>query len=88
MPCYLDNQLLSCNHANHACYYHAIFSNPPIQKLKPIKDICTELNLTQIIDKPTRVTAETESLIDIIMDSSPDLIKESDEWDICISDTV
>ena len=33
--------------------------------------------LKQIIYKPTRVNAETESLIDIIMVSSPYLIEES-----------
>ena len=44
--------------------------------------MCSELNLTQIIDKPTRVTAESESLIDIIMVSSPVLIKECGVQDV------
>ena len=32
-----------------------------------IVDTCNELNLKQIIEEPTRITAQTRSLLDVIM---------------------
>ena len=70
-----------------SCFYQlsswvtstAILLNLPTQKLKPLMMFAINSHKwLQIIDKPKSwVTVETESLIDIIMVSSPDLIKES-----------
>ena len=42
---------------------------------KALSEILLELNLTQIINdnKPTRITDRSESLIDVILISNPDL---------------
>ncbi len=34
---------------------------------KALLDTCNELNLSQIIEEPTRITAQTRSLLDVIM---------------------
>ena len=35
--------------------------------LNPLLGTCNELNLSQIIEEPTRITAQTRSLLDVIM---------------------
>lgn len=42
-----------------------------------LKDLCSRLNITQLITSPTRVTLQSSSLINVIMTSNPDLITES-----------
>ena len=52
-----------------------------------LKDMCCSLNLTQVIEKPTRVsTSQTSSLIDVIMTSNNNLIAESGAVETHISD--
>ena len=47
---------------------------------------CNELNLVQIIKCPTRVTANSESLNDVILVSTHSLVKSSGVIQISISD--
>ena len=42
-----------------------------------LKDVCSSLNLTQLVKSPTRVTPQSSSLIDVIMASNTSLIVES-----------
>ena len=55
---------------------------------KALSEILLELNLTQIINdnKPTRITDRSESLIDVILISNPDLVRDSGVINIAISD--
>ena len=47
---------------------------------------CKELNLIQVIKSPTRITATSESLIDVILVSNPKLTKSSGVFKTLISD--
>ena len=47
---------------------------------------CATVNATQLIDKPTRVTENSRSLLDVILVSDPVLVKSSDVLEITISD--
>ena len=44
---------------------------------KALQEFITESNLTQVINKPARVTDESLSLIDVILVSSPSLVESS-----------
>ena len=57
---------------------------PPLAKLH--KEICSLHGLTQIIDSPTRVTAETSTLIDHILTNSVEKISQSGILDVSLSD--
>ena len=46
----------------------------------------SELNLKQLITLPTRITESSESLIDVVISSTPDLVLESGVIETCISD--
>ena len=46
----------------------------------------TDVNATQLIEKPTRVTATSRTLIDIITVSNPCLVRRSDVQELTISD--
>ncbi|CAB4005080.1 Hypothetical predicted protein [Paramuricea clavata] len=46
------------------------------QEAKVLNDFCHCLNLTQLIDKSTRVTSRSSTLIDVMMTSNKDLIAE------------
>ena len=56
------------------------------QEAEALRDICCSLNLVQLIDKPTRVTLQSSSLIDVIMTSSESLIVKSGVVEVNISD--
>ena len=47
---------------------------------------CATVNATQLIDKPTRVTENSRSLLDVILVSDPVLVKSSGVLEITISD--
>ena len=47
---------------------------------------CISVNAKQLIEKPTRVTKNCRSLLDVIMVSNPDLVQSSDVLDLTISD--
>ncbi|CAB4011738.1 Hypothetical predicted protein, partial [Paramuricea clavata] len=51
-----------------------------------LRDLCSTLNLTQLISSPTRVTETSQTLIDVILASNVDLVKKSDVLSITISD--
>ena len=51
-----------------------------------LRSFCTALNATQLIKDPTRVTASSSTLIDIVLTSDPGIIKDSGVLDITISD--
>lgn len=53
---------------------------------KKLVDVCTELNLSQVIISPTRITRNSQSLIDVILVSSPTLVLTSGVLNIPISD--
>ena len=61
-----------------------LLSNSP--ESHALKDLCTLLNLAQLISKPTRVTETTETLIDVMLTTNPDLLRRSDVCEITISD--
>ena len=47
---------------------------------------CTSVNAHQLIDRPTRVTLTSRSLLDIVMVSNKDIVKTSGVLDLTISD--
>ncbi|CAB4027160.1 Hypothetical predicted protein [Paramuricea clavata] len=49
-------------------------------------NFASELNLKQLIASPTRITESSESLIDVVMSSTPDLVQESGVIETSISD--
>lgn len=53
---------------------------------RALHNTCNELNLVQIIESPTRVTVNSESLIDVILVSTPSLVKSSGVMQTSISD--
>ncbi len=56
------------------------------QERRALTNFSTELNLTQIIKTPTRITATSQTLIDVILVSSTALVIESDVINTSISD--
>ena len=55
-------------------------------EVKVLLDTCNELNLSQIIKEPTRITAQTRSLLDVIMVTPLTKIKNSGVINTGISD--
>ena len=53
---------------------------------KALLDTCNELNLKQIIEEPTRITAQTRSLLDVIMITPLSKVKTSGVMNTGISD--
>ena len=51
-----------------------------------LRSFCADINSTQLIDKPTRVTKTSSTLVDVVMVSNPELVKTSDVIDLTISD--
>ena len=51
-----------------------------------LNDLCSNLNLTQLITSLTRETSESSTLIDVIMTSNPGLVVESGTVETRISD--
>ena len=51
-----------------------------------LNDFCSTFNLTQLINKPTRVTENGESLIDVVMTTNEKLIASNDVLMSTISD--
>ena len=51
-----------------------------------LNDLCSSLNLTQLVTSPTRETSESSTLIDVIMTSNPGLVVESGTVETHISD--
>ena len=51
-----------------------------------LRSFCADINSTQLIDKPTRVTKTSSNLVDVVMVSNPELVKTSDVIDLIISD--
>ena len=64
--------------------------NCDLLKINPdstaLVDICTALNLKQLISTPTRVTEHSSTLIDVIMTSNSDVVSKSGVLETCISD--
>ena len=50
-----------------------------------LRSFCADINSTQLIDKPTRVTKTSSTLVDVVMVSNPELVKTSDVIDLTIS---
>ena len=48
--------------------------------------MCSTLNITQLVFSPTRITETSETLIDVILASNVDLVKQTDVLKITISD--
>ena len=51
-----------------------------------LSDLCSMLNLSNLISEPTRITETSETLIDVILTSNRDLIKQSNVFHTSISD--
>ena len=62
---------------------HLLSENP---RRDALRSFCATVNVTQLIDKPTRVTETSRSLLDIIMVSHPALAKLSGVLEVTISD--
>ena len=58
----------------------------PIIDAKALLDTCNDLNLSQVIKKPTRIATQTRSLLDVIMITPLTKVKTSGVMDIGISD--
>ena len=55
-------------------------------KSRTLNNLCTSLNMKQLITQPTRVTETSKSLIDIIFTSNPAIIVHSGIVETHISD--
>ena len=53
---------------------------------RALNDLCSSLNMKQLITEPTRVTATSETLIDVIMTSNSALVTDSGVVETHISD--
>lgn len=53
---------------------------------RALNDFCSTFNFTQLINKPTRVTENGESLIDVVMTTDDKLIASNDVLMSTISD--
>jgi hypothetical protein len=53
---------------------------------RSLLDFCTCFNLTQLVDKPTRITEHSRTLIDVILTSSKNNIKQTKVMPNSISD--
>ena len=62
---------------------HLLSENP---RGDALRSFCATVNVMQLIDKPTRVTETSRSLLDIIMVSDPALAKVSGVLEVTISD--
>ena len=62
---------------------HLLSNNP---RGEALLSFCATVNATQLIDKPTRVTENSRSLLDVILVSDPVLVKSSGVLEITISD--
>ena len=62
---------------------HLLSENP---RGDALRSFCATVNVMQLIDKPTRVTETSRSLVDIIMVSDPALAKVSGVLEVTISD--
>ena len=51
-----------------------------------LRSFCTSVNARQLIDRPTRVTMTSRSLLDIVMVSNKDIVKPWGDLDLTISD--
>ena len=54
---------------------------------KALLDTCNDLNLSQIIEEPTRITTQTRSLLDVIMTTPLAKVKTSGVMDTGIVTT-
>ena len=53
---------------------------------KALRSLCSSLNATKLIDKPTRVTQSKCSLLDVVIISNPNLVHSSGVQELTISD--
>ena len=53
-----------------------------------LNNLCSSLNLTQLITSPTRITMQSSSLIDVIMASNIAIVVESGVMESHISQTI
>ena len=51
-----------------------------------LRSFCTPVNLTQLINKPTRVTKTSHRLLDVMLVYDTDLVQSSRIRDLTISD--
>ncbi|XP_028517192.1 uncharacterized protein LOC114575823 [Exaiptasia diaphana] len=84
MPTYikalaLNKDIIMCGDLN--C--DLLSTNP---KGEALRSFITSVNASQLIDKPTRVTQTSRSLIDVIIVSNPNIVKTSGVLDKTISD--
>ena len=56
------------------------------QESRALMNLCSSLNLTQLITSPTRVTSQSSTLIDVIMTTNTALVAESGVMENHISD--
>ena len=61
-----------------------ILKNSPESRV--FRNLCSSLNLTQLISSPTRVTSQSSTLIDVIMTTNTALVTESGVMENHISD--
>ena len=60
-----------------------LFKNP---RGDALRSFCASVNAHQLIDRPTRVTMTSRSLLDVVMVSNKDIVKTSGVLDLTISD--
>ena len=53
---------------------------------KALNDFCTTFNLSQMISKPTRVTRDTSTLLDVILTTNPHQVIQTTILENSISD--
>jgi endonuclease/exonuclease/phosphatase family metal-dependent hydrolase len=60
--------------------------NTTRRECKSLTEMMSDLNLKQIIESPTRITDISQSLIDVILVSSPNTVRDSGVLNCTISD--
>ena len=63
-----------------------LLSEKPESKGKALNDFCTMFNLSQMISKPTRVTRDSSSLLDVILTTNPHQVIQTTILENSISD--
>ena len=85
---FLEKHTLALTHGKEVIMIGAlncdILKNSPESRV--FRNLCSSLNLTQLITNPTRVTSQSSTLIDVIMTTNTALVAESGVMENHISD--
>lgn len=84
----LDDVITSCNNILVIGDLNCDILRPQANKKegRSLLDICDIYDLDSVINKPTRITKNTESCLDVILTNTPSFIQEADTYEAGLSD--